>query len=257
MTVVHGISERQACKELKLPRSTYQYQAKDKNDDLLIDELNKLVEKNPSYGFWMCYSKLRMAGYQWNHKKVYRVYTALHLNIRRKRKKRLPARAKQQLFQPLEANQVWSVDFMHDSLQDGRSFRLLNVIDDYNREILAIEIDTSLPVLRLLQVLQRLKEDRGLPKMIRVDNGPEFISKKLDDYCKENGVTLAFIQPGRPMQNGFVERCNRTIREELLNAYVFKTLGDVRERAEEWRNGYNHDRPHSSLGYKTPMQMVG
>jgi putative transposase len=257
MTVVHNISERKACKEVNLPRSTYQYKSKVKDDDLLIEELNKLVEKNPSYGFWMCYNKLRRAGYTWNHKKVYRVYTSLHLNIRRRRKRRLPARAKQQLFQPSASNQVWSIDFMHDSLWDGRCFRLLNIIDDYNRAVLAIEVDTSLPVLRLLRVLDRLKEDRGLPKMIRVDNGPEFISKRLDDYCKEHGITLAFIQPGRPMQNGFVERCNRTIREELLNAYVFKTLDEVRYKAEEWRYDYNNNRPHSSLGYKTPMQLTG
>lgn len=145
---------------------------------------------------------------------------------------------------------------MHDSLWDGRSFRLLNVIDDYNRQVLWIEADTGLPTLRVIRVLDRLKENRGLPGMIRVDNGPEFISHKLDMWCKQNKVTLAFIQPGKPTQNAYIERLNGTIRTELLNAYVFKTLDEVREKAEQWKHDYNHKRPHKSLGYKTPVELI-
>lgn len=183
------------------------------------------------------------------------MYTALKLNIRRRAKKRLPARVKQELFQPSQANQVWSIDFMHDSLWDGRSYRLLNIIDDYNRQVLAIEADTSLPVLRLLGVLQRLKEVHGLPQMIRVDNGPEFISHKLDHWCKENKVQLTFIQPGKPTQNAYIERMNGSLRRELLNAYIFKTIDEVREKTEEWMLDYNTNRPHKSLNYKTPAQV--
>lgn len=179
----------------------------------------------------------------------------MRLNIRRRSKKRLPARVKQALFQPDELNQVWSIDFMSDSLWDGRVVRLLNIIDDFNREILAIEADTSLPTQRLLRILERLKETRGLPEMIRVDNGPEFISHKLDIWCKENKIMLVFIQPGKPMQNGYIERCNRSIREELLNAWVFKSVQEVRDRAEQWRVDYNHNRPHSALNYQTPEEV--
>jgi putative transposase len=256
MIVHHRVSTRQACIQVQLPRSSFHYQVKEKPDAPIIEQLTELVHKHPSYGFWMCYNKLRRAGFNWNHKRVYRVYTSMQLNIRRKAKKRLPARIKQTLFQPLEKNQVWSIDFMSDSLWDGRTFRLLNILDDYNREILTLEADTSLPTLRVIRSLERLKEYRGLPKMIRVDNGSEFISRKLDGWCKENDVMLVFIQPGCPTQNAYVERCNRTIREELLNAYVFKTLSEIRTKAEEWRNDYNHNRPHSALNYQTPMQKV-
>lgn len=231
------------------------YDRKPKKDEEIIDALSGLIAKHPSIGFWMCFYRLRHLGYQWNHKRVYRVYTALKLNIRRRVKKRLPARVKQELFRPTEPNQVWSIDFMHDSLWDGRSYRLLNVIDDYNRQVLAIEADTSLPVLRLLRVLERLDEVHGLPQMIRVDNGPEFISHKLDHWCKAHKVQLTFIQPGKPTQNAYIERLNGSLRRELLSAYVFRTIDEVREKTEEWMLDYNNNRPHKSLSYNTPMQV--
>jgi putative transposase len=178
----------------------------------------------------------------------------MKLNIRRRAKRRLPARVKQALFQPGLINQVWSIDFMTDSLWNGRRFRMLNVIDDYNREVLAIETDTSLPALRVIRVLERLRETRGLPNMIRVDNGPEFISDKLDAWCKDHRIQLVFIQPGKPMQNGFIERLNGSIRSELLNAYVFRTLSEVRYMADQWRQDYNNNRPHDALGNLTPAE---
>ena len=149
----HGISQRQACKAVSLPRSTKQYQRKPKNDEPVIEALNGLVNQHPSIGFWQCHYRLKNKGHEWNHKKVYRVYCAMKLNIRRRRKKRLPARVKQALFQPQAPNHVWSIDYMSDSLWDGRQFRLLNIIDDYNREVLHIEADTSLPTTRLIRVL--------------------------------------------------------------------------------------------------------
>ena len=252
----HKISIRQGCKAVSLPRSTYSYQHRPKDDSYVIDALLALVDRHPSIGFWSCYWRIRNQGWPWNHKRIYRVYTMLGLNIRRRAKKRLPARAKQQLFQPQEPNQVWSLDFMHDSLWDGRSFRLLNVIDDYNRQVLHIETDTSLPALRVIRVLSQLKETRGLPNMIRVDNGPEFISQKLDQWCKEHQITLAFIQPGKPTQNAYIERLNGSMRQELLNAYVFKTLDEVRTKTQQWMHDYNHHRPHKSLGYKTPIELL-
>jgi putative transposase len=178
----------------------------------------------------------------------------LHLNVRRRVKRRIPERIKQPLVVPETIIQVWSMDFMCDSLVDGRRFRLLNIIDDYNRESLAIEVDTSLPSLRVIRVLQRLLETRGKPETIRVDNGPEFISDKLQLWCDEQQIHLQFIQPGKPVQNAFVERNNGSMRKELLDAYLFFSLGEVREMAEEWRQDYNCSRPHQSLGFVPPTE---
>lgn len=252
----HGVSERQACDALSVPRSSYRYSPKARNDTPIINELQQLVEKYPAIGFWQIYYRIRRKGFVWNHKRVYRVYTALYLNIRRRHKKRLPTREKQALFQPKTINEVWSVDFMSDSLWDGRKFRLLNIVDDYNRQVLALEADVSLPALRVIRVLEYLKEFRGLPKMIRVDNGPEFISHHLDEWCRRHQISLSFIQPGKPMQNGYVERCNGSVRKELLNANVFYSISEVREKIEDWLLDYNHHRPHKSLGYKAPVDLL-
>ena len=256
MIMKHDVSQRQACKAVSLPRSTKRYCHRSKADEEIIDQLQQLIEKHPSIGFWQSYYRIRRKGFMWNHKKIYRVSTDMKLNIRRRYRKRLPQRVKQSLYQPQTINEVWSIDFMNDTLWDGRRFRLLNIIDDYNREILHIESDLSLPTVRLIRVLEYLREFRGLPQMIRVDNGPEFISHKLDMWCREHKISLAFIQPGKPMQNGFVERCNGNIRKELLNAYVFTSLTEVREKAEEWRNDYNCSRPHQSLGFVPPVEYI-
>jgi putative transposase len=254
--VEYGVSQRQACKAVSLPRSTQRYQPKPRADAELICQLQQLIEKHPAIGFWQSFYRIRRMGFTWNHKRVYRVYTYLKLNIRLRCRKRLPQRVKQALYQPATINEVWSVDFMSDTLWDGRRYRLLNIIDDYNREILHIESDLSLPTVRLIRVLEYLKEFRGTPQMIRVDNGPEFISHKLDGWCRENKITLAFIQPGKPMQNGYVERCNGNIRKELLNAYVFTSLQEVQEKAEQWRQDYNCSRPHQSLGFVPPIEFI-
>lgn len=256
MVQQYGVSQRQACKAACVPRSTHQYQPRQKNDQPVIDQLELLIQKHPAIGFWQCYFRLRRAGFAWNHKKVYRVYTALKLNIRRRRRKRLPQRVKQSLYQPASVNEVWSIDFMTDTLWDGRCYRLLNIIDDYNREVIHIESDLSLPTMRVIRVLEYLKEFRGLPTMIRVDNGPEFISHKLDLWCRQHNIQLAFIQPGKPMQNGYVERCNGNIRKELLNTYIFTSLSEVRLLTEKWRQDYNSSRPHKSLGYIPPLEYI-
>jgi len=248
------MSIRQACTVLSVHRSTFCYQKELPNDTPIIECLSKLIEKHPSIGFWKCFKRLRRAGHLWNHKRVYRIYTSMRLNIRRRAKKRLPARVKQALFQPSSINHVWSIDYMSDSLWNGSKFRLLNIIDDFNREILTMEADTSLPALRLIRCLEQLKEYRGLPKMIRVDNGPEFISDRLDAWCRDNGIELVFIQPGKPMQNGYIERCNGNIRRELLNAYIFRTINEVREKAEEYRVDFNQSRPHDALNNLTPEE---
>ena len=177
----------------------------------------------------------------------------MKLNIRRRAKKRLPDRVKQPLTIPEAPNQVWSIDFMSDTLVDGRRFRLFNVLDDFNRESLAIEVDTSMPSMRVIRVLNRIITKRGKPANIRSDNGPEFISHLLQQWCEDNGITLQYIQPGKPTQNAYIERKNGSIRRELLNAYLFNSLAEVRCLSEEWRVDYNTERPHKSLGYLSPL----
>ena len=220
----------------------------------MIEALHELVAKHPSIGFWKCYHRLRRKGLRCNHKRLYRVYTMLHLNVRRRIKRRLPQRIKESLCLPDRLNQSWSMDFLCDSLVDGRRFRILNIIDDYNRESLAIEIDTSLPAQRVIRVLERLIETRDIPEKIRVDNGPEFISERLKAFCETKGIELKFIQPGKPVQNAFVERNNGSLRKELLDAYLFYSLAEVRIMAEEWRQDYNCSRPHQALGFVPPVE---
>lgn len=176
----------------------------------------------------------------------------MKLNIRRRSKKRLPERVKLALSVPTAPNQMWSLDFICDSLTDGRRFRILNVIDDFNRESLSVEADTSLPALRVIRVLEDLITKRGHPGNIRCDNGPEFISHRLQDWCEHKKITLQYIQPGEPTQNAYIERNNGSMRRELLDAYLFTTLKEVRLMTQEWQTDYNSERPHKSLKYNTP-----
>lgn len=254
LTTDQQLSNRKACKLMGISRTTCQYQAKSKDDTELQTALTALTTRHAAIGFWQCCYRLWNRGYWWNHKRIYRVYTDMNLNIRRRAKKRLPERVKQPLSVPTAPNQVWSIDFMCDSLVDGRKFRLFNVIDDFNRESLAIEIDTSLPARRVIRVLERLIAERGKPANIRCDNGPEFISHLLEQWCKDRQISIQFIQPGRPMQNAYIERKNGSLRRELLDAYLFNSLAEVRVMSEEWRVDYNTERPHKSLGYLSPIK---
>jgi putative transposase len=178
------------------------------------------------------------------------------LNLHRKPKKRLPARVAQALVVPAQPDRTWSLDFMSDTFSDGRTFRTLNVIDDYNREALWIEVDTSLPGERVVQVLQRLMEWRAAPTKIRMDNGPELISGRLENWAAEHKIELIHIQPGKPAQNAYIERFNRTFREEVLDAYIFDSLEEVRIIAERWLEEYNHIRPHEALQGLSPRQFA-
>lgn len=236
-----------------LSRSSHQYKATPRNDEPKQEALNQLTTKHPSIGFWQCYYRLRNRGFTWNHKSLYRVYTDMKLNIRRRSKKRLPERVKQPLSVPSSPDQVWSLDFISDSLVDGRKFRMLNVIDDFNRESLALEVDTSLPARRVVRVLEKLLLKRGKPIGIRSDNGPEFVSHILQEWCDYWDIALLYIQPGKPMQNAYIERNNGSLRRELLNAYMFHSLSEVRIMSQEWQDDYNRERPHRSLGYQSPF----
>lgn len=240
---------------MNLARSIYSYQSH-RNDRAVIDKLQELSEKRPTDGFWKMYLRIRRQGLLWNHKRIHRVYKLLNLNIKRKVKRRLPARILQPLEAVNEVNISWSMDFMSDALQSGRKIRTFNLIDDFNREALAIEIDTSLPTERIIRVLQQVVEWRGLPKRIRVDNGPEFISTKLGLWCEEQGIHLHFIQPGKPTQNAYIERFNGSFRKDVLDAYLFENIKQIRMLTDEWMEDYNFERPHDALGGRSPMDML-
>jgi len=225
-------------------------------DGDVIKALNALIEKHPRWGFWKCRKALRRLGYPWNHKRVYRVYCNLRLNQKRRAKRRLPKRFRQPLLVPQQPNQVWSADFMSDALYSGSRFRTFNVIDDFNRECLAVEIDTSITGHRLIRVFERLSQERGLPETLRVDNGPEFLSGDFVAWAEEAGIIIRYIQPGQPNQNAYVERFNRTYREEFLSLYLFRNLNEVREGTHWWKLDYNERRPHDALGDLTPAEYL-
>jgi putative transposase len=217
--------------------------------------LKHLAEEKPRWGFKKMYAYLRnQQNISWNHKRVYRVYCEMKLNLRVKPKKRLPKRKANPLSQPDMANLSWSLDFTSDSLSSGRAFRTLNIIDDFNREVLWIEVDTSLPAIRVIRTLEMIAFWRGYPKQIRLDNGPELISHKLAQWAAAHDVKLAFIQPGKPTQNAYIERFNRTYREDVLDAYIFSSLREVRDITEEWMDDYNTTRPHEALRNLSPFQ---
>ena len=195
---------------------------------------------------------MRNQGYAWNHKRVWRIYKEMGLNLPRRTKKRIPKVPKVPLIAPTQSNTMRALDFMCDTLHYGRPFRTLNVIDESNREILAIEIDISLPAARVVRTLEQLEEIHGLPKAIRLDNGSELRSAVFMGWCEEKGIELQFIQPGKPQQNAFIERFNKTYRHEVLNAYLFENLREAREITESWITIYNEERPHSSLGRIPP-----
>jgi len=238
-----------------LPRATYYETPVDwsARDAEVIDALNQLVEASPRWGFWKYFDRLRALGRLWNHKRVYRVYCALGLNQPRRTKRRLANRERIPLLVPERKNQIWSADFMSDALYQGPRFRTFNVIDDYNREALTIEIDTSLRADRIRRVLDRIEAERGLPEVLRVDNGPEFLSQVLADWAKEKHVLIQHIQPGKPNQNAYIERFNRTYRNEVLDLYLFRNLDEVRELTSRWLVEYNEQRPHDALGGLPPV----
>jgi len=251
------MSLRQACMLFALSSSVYYYRARRKPEDAHIrSKLAELAELHSQWGFWLMHHHLRENHYRWNHKRVYRIYTEMGLNLRRKYKKRLPARIKQPLVQPLQANMTWSMDFMSDSMVCGRRFRAFNIIDDYNRESLNITLDTSITGNRVKGELNKLIGWRGTPEKLRVDNGPEFLSEVLRKWCEDHGIELVYIQAGKPSQNGYIERFNRTYRTEVLDNFAFENLQQARMLTLAWMWIYNNERPHSSLGYRSPVKFL-
>lgn len=245
-------SIRRVCMVLSFCRSMWYYQSI-RDDEPVIAKLAEMAELLPNRGFDTYYGRLRRQGYKWSRNKLLRVYRLMNLKLRRKYKRRLPSRYKESLKVPSEPNHTWSMDFMSDALQDGRKIRVLNITDDFNREALTIEVGLSFPSDRVIRTLQVMEEEYGLPQQIRVDNGPEFISSRMQKWCEKNGIKLKFIQPGRPAQNAYIERFNRIFREDVLNAYWFESLDQVRLLAEQWRMDYNQNHPHSSLNGFSPI----
>lgn len=253
---MRGASIRQACADFTISETCYRYRPKRPGENAdIADWLVRLTHNQRNWGFGMCFLYLRnVKGFAWNHKRVYRIYRELALNLRIKPKKRLMREKPQPLAVPTSINQIWSMDFMHDQLSDGRRFRLFNVLDDFNREGLGIEVDLSLPSARVIRSLEQIIEWRGRPSMIRCDNGPEYISGALLAWAKDRGIRIEYIQPGQPQQNAYVERYNRTVRYDWLAQHLFDRIEQVQESATRWLWTYNHERPNMALGGITPMR---
>ncbi len=249
-----GLSERRACDLSSFSRSSFRRRRlRDVADEHLRKRMLELATARPRFGYRRLHVLLRREGLKINLKRVYRVYRDMGLAVRRKKRKRVAQADRKPRLVPIRANLQWSIDFMRDTLSNGRVFRTLNVVDDATRECLAIEVDTSLSGDRTARVLDRIAEERGAyPHRIVLDNGPEFTGKALDQWAYRRGVELWFIQPGKPIENCFVESFNGRFRDECLNTHWFLSLRDARGIIEDWRLDYNNVRPHSSLGNLTP-----
>ena len=254
----HEVSIRVVCRAFGISETCYRYQPKlsDENAEI-ADWLLRLTQTYKRWGFGLCFIYLRNTkGFGWNHKRVYRIYRELELNLRIKPRRRIKRDRPDELSEPVAINQVWSMDFMSDSLDDGRRFRTFNVLDDYNREGLGIEVDLSLPSERVIRSLEQIIEWRGKPLALRCDNGPEYISQNLIDWATQMQITLLYIQPGKPTQNAYVERFNRTVRHEWLDLHSFNSIEHAQLLATQWLWTYNNERPHTSIGGIPPRRLL-
>lgn len=245
-------SERLICKTLGVFRSTMRYQSI-RDDREVENKLLSLSEKYPTRGLDWYYGKIRQEGLAWNRKRVLRVYRKLGLKMKRKSRKRIIRPSVEKLVQPIFPNETWSMDFMSDALADGRKIRVLNVIDDYNRQSLVIEAGISMPSERVVRSLEQAIEIYGKPKQIRTDKGPEFTSSCYGEWCEKNDIKMLFIKPGTPSQNAYMERFNRTYREDVLDAYIIESLNELQTLSDEWKNEYNNGHPHQSLNRMSPI----
>ncbi len=256
MREAQGISERRACRLVGMERTSWRYQPRKRPLEGLRERLRSLAEERRRFGYRRLTVMLRREGWAVNHKRVYRLYQAEGLAVRRRKRKGLKGVVRVALAVPSRPQERWSMDFVSDSFSDGRKFRSLNIVDDYSRECLVTEVDTSIPGARVVRVLEQLRDIRGLPEVMVMDNGPEFAGKALDAWAYQRGVNLHFIEPGKPVQNAFIESFNGRFRDECLNEHWFISLEDARRNIEAWREDYNQVRPHSSLGNQTPQEFM-
>ena len=245
-----------ACGLIGISRSLYRYRSRRAGDDEVRTRMQEIAVEKRRYGYQRIHVVLRREGWLINHKRTLRLYREAGLAVRRRKRKRIACVERQPLAKPNAPDVTWSMDFVSDALADGRRIRCLNIVDNYTRECLAMEVDTSLSGRRVAKVLERLRDLRGLPLSITVDNGPEFAGKVLDEWAYRRGVHLAFIRPGKPVENAYVESFNGKFRDECLNEHWFVSIRDARQRIEAWRCEYNEERPHSSLGWLTPQQFA-
>ena len=252
----HPLGVTRACGLVGISRTLFGYRAKRSGNDAVTARLIELAGQKRRYGYRRLHVLLRREGHRINRKLTYRLYRDAGLTVRRRKRKRIGPVERRPLPKPMAPNLSWSMDFVADGLANGRRLRCLTMVDDYTRESLAIEVDTSLPGLRVIAVLERLAESRGLPLSITVDHGPEFESQVLDAWAYRHGVRLAFIRPGKPNENAYVESFNGRLRDECLNEHWFLTLAHAQAAIEAWRIEYNTERPHSSLAYLTPAQFA-
>jgi putative transposase len=255
----HSFSQRRACRLTHCHRKTARHTPKrhnDQDDHEARQRLRELANQYVGLGYRMLGGHLRLEGRLINHKRVYRLYKEEGLQLRRKGKKKFKSEGRGVPEPATALHEEWALDFVHDRLSDGRTFRTLNMLDAFSRECLAMEVDTSLGGERVVRVLDQQLHQRTAPQRLRIDNGPEFRSKALDTWAKKNKVTLFFIEPGKPMQNGHVESFNGRFRQECLNQEWFTSLKEARHTIEAWRISYNTQRPHSSLGYLPPAVWV-
>ena len=250
------LSERRACGLVAISTSVLRYQARSERHPKLGERIAELAAQRRRFGYRRIHVLLKREGWVINIKRVYRLYRQAGLSVRRRFRKRIALTERLPLTLPDVPNHAWSMDFVHDGLADGRRIRCLNIVDDFTKESIAIEVDTSLSGGRVVRVLDRIAQHRPLPTMIRVDNGPEFTSLALDAWAHAKGIKLAFTQPGKPTQNAYIESFNGRFRDECLNDQWFSTLYEARVLIEAWRNDYNCARPHSSLGYATPSEFA-
>ena len=249
-------SERRACRALGVWRGTMRYQSRRVVAPELVADLRQVAMERPRFGYRRLHVMLRRKGWSVNKKLVLRLVREHGWLVRRKLRKKLAAVPRVEVLQPTKANEAWAMDFVHDGTAGGRTFRTLNIVDRFTRECLVIEVDTSITGHRVVAVLALLVAMRGKPQSIRVDNGPEFISKALDSWAFASGVALHFIRPAKPTENGHIESFNGKLRDECLNTNWFTDLADAKEKIELWRKDYNEVRPHSSLGYLTPIEYL-
>ena len=256
--VQYTASIRIVCQVFSISETCYRYEAKLNHENAEIaDWLLRLSGTYKRWGFGLCFLYLRNSqGYGWNHKRVYRIYRELELNLRIKPKRRIKRDKPDALSVPDAINQVWSMDFMSDTLTDSRSFRPFNVLDDYNREGLGIDVDLSLPSARVIRSLEQIIEWRGKPHAMRCDNGPEYITQILKDWTMKQQITLLYIQPGKPTQNAYIERFNRTARHEWLDLHLFESIEHAQLLATQWLWTYNNERPHTAIGGIPPRQLL-